>query len=148
MKKLFSCLLILALSAISLTACHEDPFDPYYDDPFYDNPYYDDPYYDDPYYNDFGSRVENIEGPWENNGFSIREIGQDKYEVLDQKKNISWYEYLDPFRYFENCVPYGCWPERCEPYYSTTKDELCWHVYCRGAHDEILIFRSGKYAPL
>ena len=71
MLKKINFVIILALSAISLTACHEDPFAPYYDDPFYDNPYYDDPYYDDPYYNDFGSRIENIEGPWENNGFSI-----------------------------------------------------------------------------
>ena len=91
--------------------------------------------------------AEAIPGPWSNNGYDIREIGWDEYEVYEQKTNTYWIEYLDPFSYYETCIPDGCWPERYEPYYSTTKDELCWHVYCRGRFDEVLIFQSGKYAP-
>lgn len=95
-----------------------------------------------PYYG-----AEEIPGPWENNGFEISEVAWGEYEVYDQRTNTYWYEYLDPFYYFEDCVPDGCWAEYYEPYYSTTKDELCWHVYCRGRFKEILIFQSGKYAP-
>lgn len=122
-KNSFSLMLILALSVVSIafSSCER---------------------WESPVYN-----AQAIPGPWENNGYSIREVAWGEYEVYEYKSNTYWIEYLDPFAYYEDCVPDGCWAERYEPYYSTTKDELCWHVYCRGAHQEILIFQSGKYAP-
>lgn len=128
MKKIASYMLVLALSAISMglvSSCE-------YVDPLLDSTYYE---------------ARAIEGPWKNSGFEISEVAWGEYEVYDQRTNTYWYEYLDPFYYFEDCVPDGCWAEYYEPYYSTTKDELCWHVYCRGRFKEILIFQSGKYAP-
>ncbi len=125
-KKFFMIILALSAMVMSMSSCS-----------------YVAPYMDSPYYG-----AEEIEGPWSNNGYTIREIGWGEYEVIDIRSNTYWIEYLDPFHYYEYCLPEGCWAEYYEPYYSTSKDELCWHVYCRGQFKEVLIFQSGKYAPM
>ena len=89
-----------------------------------------------------------IPGPWENSGYNIQEIGFGEYKVYNTRKKVYSIEYLDAFTFYYGSVPEGCWPERYEPYYSTLYDELCWHLYCRGPHSEILIFKSGKWAPI
>lgn len=123
MKKIFSLMLILTLSVVSIA--------------FYSCERLESPVYG----------AEAIPGPWSNDGYDIREIGWGEYEVYEQRKNIYTIEYLEPFYKFEQCLPEGCWAERYEPYYSTTKDALCWHVYCRGRYQEVLIFQNGNYAP-
>lgn len=119
-KKIFSLMLILTLSVISISC---DRFE-------------------SPVYN-----AQAIPGPWSNSGYNIKEVGWGEYEIYEYKSNTYWIEYLDPFSYYESSVPDGCWAERYEPYFSTIKDELCWHVYCRGRYQEIFIYQNGKYAP-
>lgn len=124
MKRFFSFIMVmltLSVVTMSLTSCDPDSW------------------------NIFNAKL--IKGdPWIQDGFEIRHLGGDKYEIYDVKKQLYHTEYLDPFWSYESSIPEELWPEEYKPYYNTFYGEICWYVY--GHSSDFLILKNGNIARL